>query len=77
MLAPFWTDLDGTGAAGVFIATLTDGVDDLDRPRVAREPLRDDQPAGLPGLDRRNGTEDITFAYDPANLPGRPRVGSG
>ena len=27
-LAPFWTDLDGTGAPGIFIATLTDGVDD-------------------------------------------------
>ncbi|MBZ5739861.1 S8 family serine peptidase [Nocardioides mangrovi] len=27
MLAPFWTDLDGTGAAGVLAGTLTDGVD--------------------------------------------------
>jgi hypothetical protein len=27
MLAPFWTDLDGTGAPGIFAATLTDGVD--------------------------------------------------
>ena len=28
VLAPFWTDLDGTGAPGIFIATLTDGVND-------------------------------------------------
>jgi hypothetical protein len=27
MLAPFWTDLDGTGAPGIFAGTLTDGVD--------------------------------------------------
>ena len=27
VLAPFWTDLDGTGAPGIFAATLTDGVD--------------------------------------------------
>jgi len=26
MLAPFWTDLDGTGAPGIRVATLTDGV---------------------------------------------------
>ena len=27
VLAPFWTDLDGTGAPGIFAGTLTDGVD--------------------------------------------------
>ena len=27
MLAPFWTDLDGTGAPGVLVNVLTDGVD--------------------------------------------------
>ena len=27
MLAPFWTDLDGTGADGIYVAVLTDGVD--------------------------------------------------
>jgi len=26
VLAPFWTDLDGTGAPGVYVVALTDGV---------------------------------------------------
>ena len=27
IIAPYWTDLDGTGAPGIFVASLTDGVD--------------------------------------------------
>ena len=27
VLAPFWTDLDGTGRPGIYIGTLTDGSD--------------------------------------------------
>ncbi len=63
MLAPFWTDLDGTGAPGIFAATLTDGVDTwlVIEYRVnvfGTASLRTFQTwIGL------NGTQDITFAY--------------
>jgi hypothetical protein len=72
VLAPFWTDLDGTGAPGIFATVLTDGVSN----RVVIEwrlnvfgtsSLRVFQ--AWIGV---NGTEDITFAYDPANLPAAP-----
>lgn len=76
-MAPFWTDLDGTGAPGVFAATLTDGVNDwlviewrenifgTTSGRVFQQWI---------GL---NGTEDITFTYDPANLPAAPPAVAG
>ncbi len=72
LLAPFWTDLDGTGAPGIFAATLTDGVDTwlvLEwRVNVfGTNSLRTFQVwIGV------NGTQDISYAYDPANLPGDP-----
>ncbi|MFC7487468.1 S8 family serine peptidase [Knoellia sp. CPCC 206453] len=72
VLAPFWTDLDGTGAPGIFVATLTDGVDTWivveHRANVfGTSSLRTFQTwIGI------NGTEDITYAYDPANLPADP-----
>ena len=72
MRAPFWTDLDGGGAPGIFAATLTDGVDTwlVIEYRVnvfGTNSLRVFQVwIGL------NGTQDITYAYDPARLPGNP-----
>jgi Subtilase family/Fibronectin type-III domain/PA domain len=72
MLSPFWTDLDGTGAPGIFAATLTDGVNTwivieyrvnvfgTTSSRVFQTWI---------GID---GVQDITYAYDPANLPGNP-----
>jgi subtilisin family serine protease len=77
VLASYWTDLDGTGAPGVYVGTLTDGVnrwlvvewhvdlygtDDL---KVFQQWI---------GL---NGTEDISYAYDPDNLPGDPGADYG
>ena len=35
ILAPFWTDLDGTGAPGIFAATVSGGGELLDRHRVS------------------------------------------
>jgi VCBS repeat-containing protein len=72
VLAPFWTDLDGTGAPGIFAATLTDGVDTwlVVEWRVnvfGTNSLRKFQLwIGV------NGVEDITYAYDPAALPADP-----
>jgi hypothetical protein len=72
MLAPFWTDLDGTGAPGIFAGVLTDGVNSwivieyrvnvfgTTSSRVFQTWI---------GID---GVQDITYAYDPTNLPGDP-----
>ncbi|WP_281356426.1 S8 family serine peptidase [Acrocarpospora macrocephala] len=68
VLAPFWTDLDGTGAPGIYATVLTDGVDDwivlewrlnlfgTSTQRVFQQWI---------GV---NGVEDITYAY-PGALP--------
>lgn len=72
ILAPFWTDLDGTGAPGIYIEQLTDGVSDwiVVEWRV--------NVFGTTSLRRFqvwigvNGVEDIVFAYDPAALPAAP-----
>ncbi len=77
VLAPLWTDLDGTGAPGVFAANLTDGVDNwfVVEWRVNFFGTTSTQVFQVwIGL---NGTEDITFAYDPLNLPDAPPAGFG
>ncbi|MFF5204425.1 S8 family serine peptidase [Streptosporangium sp. NPDC000396] len=70
LLAPYWTDLDGTGTPGVYAGTLSDGVS---RWLVVEWRLNVygttdakvfQQWIGL------NGTEDITYTYDPGHLPG-------
>jgi hypothetical protein len=72
LLAPFWTDLDGGGAPGIFAGTLTDGVSTwlVVEHRVnvfGTNDLRAFQTwIGL------NGTQDISYAYDPADLPSDP-----
>jgi subtilase family protein/PA domain-containing protein/fibronectin type III domain protein len=63
MIAPFWTDLDGSAAPGIFAAILTDGVDDwiVIEYRVhvfGTTDLRTFQTwIGI------NGSQDITYAY--------------
>jgi subtilisin family serine protease len=72
VLAPFWTDLDGTGAPGIFAVILTDGVNDW---FVVEWRLNVFGTTSLRVFQTwigLNGTEDITFAYDPANLPADP-----
>jgi hypothetical protein len=72
MLAPFWTDLDGTGADGILAGVLTDGADNW---------LVIEYRVNVFGTASKrvfqtwigvNGVQDITYAYDPANLPGDP-----
>jgi subtilisin family serine protease len=72
VLAPYWTDLDGAGTPGVYAGTLTDGVGTW---------LVLEWRVNLFGTTSQKvfqqwigveGTEDITYAYDPANLPGDP-----
>ncbi|WP_432833202.1 S8 family serine peptidase [Dactylosporangium sp. CA-092794] len=72
VLAPFWTDLNGAGAPGLQVATLTDGVDTW---IVVEWRVND-----FGTTTRRtfqvwigiNGTQDITFAYNPPTLAALP-----
>ena len=72
VLAPFWTDLDGTGAPGIFAAILTERPQQLDRRRVAGERVRHHSQRVFQTWIGINGTEDITFAYPPGNIPSYP-----
>jgi subtilisin family serine protease len=77
VLAPFWTDLDGTGAPGILVATLTDGVDDWVVVEWRVNVFGTNSLRVFQQWIGVNGTEDITFAYDPANLPAAPPAGYG
>ncbi|MDQ7908509.1 S8 family serine peptidase [Phytohabitans sp. ZYX-F-186] len=72
VLAPFWTDLDGSSDEGIRATVLTDGVN---RWLVAEWQV------DVWGTNSNrhfqiwiglNGEQDIVFAYDPAALPGAP-----
>ncbi|WP_350277097.1 S8 family serine peptidase [Kribbella sp. HUAS MG21] len=72
VLASYWTDLDGTGAPGIFATTLTDGTNTW---IVLESRLHLFGTTSLKVFQQWigvNGTEDITYAYDPGNLPGDP-----
>lgn len=72
VLAPFWTDLDGTGAPGIYVGLLTSG--------TSRWAVVEWQVNVWGTTSNRhfqvwiglNGTQDIVFAYDPAALPANP-----
>jgi hypothetical protein len=78
VLAPFWTDLDPTAGGGIYIGTLTDGVNTWLVVDWANVPL-----AGLPlslnsfelwiGV---NGVEDISFTYGALSMPAALTVGA-
>jgi hypothetical protein len=78
VLAPFWTDLDGSAAPGVLATLLSNGQDTW----IVVEWRLDVR--GRPG-DRRvfelwigtSTDEDVSFAYDPAQLPAGPPAGLG
>ncbi|MFD0885067.1 serine protease, partial [Streptosporangium algeriense] len=77
VIAPYWTDLDGTGAPGVYVGTLADGpskwlvIEWRLRVRGTSDTKVFQQWIGL------NGTEDVTYTYDPKRLPGTPPGGLG
>jgi hypothetical protein len=71
-LAPFWTDLDGNGAPGVFIAVLTDGVDSWIVVEFRLNVFGTSDLQTFQTWIGVNGIQDITFAYDPGNLPTDP-----
>ncbi|WP_344938698.1 S8 family serine peptidase [Sphaerisporangium flaviroseum] len=72
VLASYWTDLDGTGAPGVYAGTLTDGTSTW---LVIEWRVHLYGETSLKVFQQWigvNGTEDISYAYDPSNLPGDP-----
>ena len=72
VLAPFWTDLDGTGAPGILTNVLTDGVNSWIvvewRLNVFGTSSRRTFQVWI-GID---GVEDITYTYNPGALPADP-----
>jgi hypothetical protein len=63
VLAPFWTDLTGEGANGLYVGSLTDGVHTW---VVAEWQVRDWETGTLRAFQvwlGVNGTEDITYTY--------------
>lgn len=72
MLAPFWTDLDGTGAPGIFAATLTDGVNTWIVIEYAVNVFDTTDLRTFQVWIGINGVQDISYTYDPANLPSDP-----
>ncbi|MBO3745306.1 S8 family serine peptidase [Streptosporangiaceae bacterium NEAU-GS5] len=76
-LAPFWTDLTGEGAPGIFATVLTDGVSDWIVVEWRLHLFGTSDTKVFQMWIGVNGTEDITYAYDGANLPGNPGAGFG
>ncbi|MGW4476750.1 S8 family serine peptidase [Nonomuraea sp. NPDC004354] len=77
VLASYWTDLDGSGTPGVYAATLSDGVN---RWLVLEWRVNAFGTTSLKVFQQwigLNGAEDISYTYDPANLPGEPPAGTG
>jgi hypothetical protein len=79
-LAPFWTDLDGTNAPGLLVGTLTDGPNSwlvVQWDTAVFGAAATDPPVRTQAWIGLNGTQDISFAYDPGNLPaGTPAGGN-
>jgi hypothetical protein len=72
VLAPFWTDLNGAGAQGIRVATLTDGVSSWTVVEWNVFLFGTTTNETFQVWLGSNGPEDITFAYDPAHLPVAP-----
>jgi hypothetical protein len=72
MLAPFWTDLDGTGADGIYAAVLTDGVNNWVIIEYQVNVFGTTSNRHFQVWIGIDGVQDITYAYDPAALPADP-----
>jgi hypothetical protein len=72
VMAPFWTDLDGTGAPGIAVGTLTDGLNSWIVVEHRVNVFGSSDPRVFQTWIGTNGTEDVSFAYDPAALPAAP-----
>ncbi|NEA30669.1 S8 family serine peptidase [Streptomyces sp. SID13031] len=72
VLAPYWTDLDGTGAPGILAGSLTDGVNSWLVIEWREFLFGTNTLKVFQQWIGSNGAEDITYTYDPGNLPGDP-----
>ena len=77
VLAPFWTDLDGRAAPGILIMTVVD-LNTSEQWIVVEWRVHVFNTTSLRVFQAwigANGVQDITFAYDPGNLPASPGPG--
>jgi len=72
ILALFWTDLDGTGAPGILATVLTDGVHSWLVIEYRVNVFGTTHSSPFQAWIGLNGTQDISYAYDPTDLPGDP-----
>jgi len=72
VLAPYWTDLDGTGAPGISAVSLTDGVSTWIVFQWDVNVFGTTAAKTFQLWIGVNGVQDISFTYDPARLPGNP-----
>ena len=72
VLAPFWTDLDGTSATGILANVLTDGVNDWIVVEWRVNVFATTSNRHFQVWIGINGVVDISYAYDPAALPADP-----
>ena len=68
ILAPFWTDLDGGGAPGIFATVLTDGVNSWIVVEWRVNVFGTSSERRFQIWMGVNGAQDISFTYDPATL---------
>jgi subtilisin family serine protease len=69
MLAPFWTDLDGSASDGVFVAKLTGGGDSWIVVEYRLNVFGTSDTRIFQAWIGLNGVEDIWYSYDPAGVP--------
>jgi hypothetical protein len=76
VLAPYWTDLDGTGADGVTVAALTDGVHHWIVVQWQVHLFADSSASGARAfqvwIGDDPGVEDLSYAYDVSALQDAP-----
>src|SRR5690606_34639609 len=76
LLAPMWTDLDGTDADGIYVAVLTDGTSEWivvqHRLEVAGSDIHEVFQTWIGVSDDGSPAQDTGFAYDPDNPPVDP-----
>ena len=72
VMAPFWTDLDGSGAPGIRAATLTDGVNTWLVVQWDVNVFGTNSHRTMQVWIGVNGVEDVSYTYDPGQLPADP-----
>jgi hypothetical protein len=72
VLAPFWTDLDGSNDRGILVTVLSDGVSDWLVVEWQVDVWGTDSNRHFQLWIGLNSEEDIVFAYDPGALPAAP-----